>query len=257
MPVSVSLDEGIDAVLHVRRARLRAEMARATGTGQRSSWLAGVAAGRPRHLRRLASALRTYHEHALAPFRDQILHQAEAHRRAVTQCLAGGGVHALLGNLGAGIRWNPPVLSAPYPADLTVDLAGRGLTLIPSFFCRGAPVTLANVELDPILVYPLDPPQHWMQPDHCGDGVDRHLATLIGRPRTALLRALTSPAGTSQLAARTGMSLSSASEHTAILRNCGLVASTRNGRHVVHSLTPLGRHVLAGGLPVGAGGKLT
>ncbi|TDE60312.1 hypothetical protein E1295_00240 [Nonomuraea mesophila] len=37
-------------------------------------------------------------------------------------------------------------------------------------------MTLANVELDPVLVYPLDPPRHWMQPPDRGDGTDRHLA---------------------------------------------------------------------------------
>ncbi|MEO3888879.1 helix-turn-helix domain-containing protein [Nonomuraea sp. B5E05] len=93
-------------------------------------------------------------------------------------------------------------------------------------------MTLANVELDPILVYPIDPPQHWMQPNDHNSGTDRHLTALIGGPRTALLRAFTVPTGATQLAARTGMSLSSTSEHTAILRNCGLVTSTRNGRYV-------------------------
>lgn len=247
VPPSTSVDQGIDAVLHVPRTRLRYEMDRANAPTRESSWLAGIAAGEPRHLRRLANALRAYHGHALAPFHDQIGAQVAAHRHAIVQRLASGGVHALLGELGGGIRWTPPVLTAPYPADLTVELAGRGVTLIPSFFCQDAPVTVANAELDPILVYPIDPPRHWMQPHDGSSGVDRHLATLIGTPRAALLRALTTPLDTTELAARAGLALSSASEHTTILRNCGLVTSTRNGRRVVHSLTPLGHQVLSGG----------
>ncbi|MEQ4207476.1 ArsR family transcriptional regulator [Actinopolymorpha sp. B9G3] len=246
-PTSTNLEAGIDEVLHVPRARLRSEMAKANGVSSRSSWLAGVAAGEPRQLRWLGSALRTYHDLALAQFHDQIATQLDDHRRGITRRMLSGGVHALLGSLARGIRWTPPVLTADYPADLTIDLGGRGLTLVPSFFCRGTPVTLANAELDPVLVYPIGPPPHWMQPTDIRDGTDRHLAALIGGPRAALLRALTSPLGTTRLAARTGLSLSSTSEHTAILRNSGLVRSTRSGRYVVHSLTPLGQRMLAGG----------
>jgi DNA-binding transcriptional ArsR family regulator len=246
-PTSGSLEAGIDGVVRVPKARLRSEMAKASSVSRPSSWLSGVAAGEPRQLRWLASALRTYDTHALAPYRDQIAAKLDDHRRGITRQLIRGGVEALLGNLARDIRWTPPVLTARYPADLTIDLAGRGLTLVPSFFCQGAPVTLANTELDPVLVYPIDPPTQWMQPDEIQDGTDRHLAALIGAPRARLLRALTTPLGTTRLAARTGLSLSSASEHTTILRNSGLVTSTRNGRHVVHTLTPLGKRMLAGG----------
>ena len=246
-PTSGSLEAGIDAMVHVPRARLGSELARANGTTDRSSWLAGVAAGEPQQLRWLASALRTYHRHTLAPFQDRIVAQFEDHRRRVTDRLVGGGVQALLGGLARDIRWTPPILTARYPADLTLNLGGRGLTLVPSFFCQDAPVTLANTDLDPVLVYPIEPSSQWMQPVDVHDGSDRHLAALIGAPRAALLSALATPLGTTRLAARTGLSLSSASEHTAILRNSGLVTSTRNGRHVVHRLTSLGQHMLAGG----------
>jgi DNA-binding transcriptional ArsR family regulator len=247
VPPSTSLEQGIDAVLHVPRSRLSYEMARANTKTSESAWLAGIAAGEPRPLGRLASALRTYHRLALEPFHDQIVTQLDCHRHSITQRLATGGVHAMLDNLAPSVSWKSPVLSAPYPADLTIELAGRGLTLVPSFFCQGAPVSVVNRELDPILVYPIDPPLHWMQPADRSTGMDRHLATLIGLSRATLLGALTVPLTTSQLAARAGLPLSSTSEHTKILRNCGLVASTRQGRHVMHSLTPLGRQILAGG----------
>jgi DNA-binding transcriptional ArsR family regulator len=135
------------------------------------------------------------------------------------------------------------VLSAPYPVDLTLELDGRGTMVVPSFFCRGAPVTLADASLDPVLVYPTDPPADWAQPSGPARREDRHLAALIGEPRARLLRALTSPAGTGELAARVGMSASSASEHATVLRNAGLIRSTRRHRRVVHELTPLGRNL--------------
>lgn len=245
-PTSGDVDAGVDEVVHTPRTRLRSELDKAHGTSSRRSWLEGLAAGDPEQLRTLASAMHTYYDAALAPFHDRIVAHVDAHRRAFADQLATGGVAATLGDLSNRLRWTPPVLTADYPADLDVNLAGRGLTLVPSLFCHGGPVTLADTALEPVLVYPIDPPAHWMQPTIRHDSADKHLAALVGGPRASLLRALAAPRGTTPLAAQVGLSLSSTSEHTAILRNAGLITSTRSGRHVLHSLTPLGRSVLAG-----------
>lgn len=245
-PSSVDIDTGIDQVLHTPRTRLRSELDKARDSGARAPWSAELAAGNPRQLRRLGSAMRTYYDEALAPFHDRIVTHVDAHRRALTEHLAANGVAATLGKLSSCLRWTPPILATEYPADLDVNLAGRGLTLVPSLFCHGAPVTLANADLDPVLVYPIDPPERWMQPLTSHEGTDSHLAALIGTPRASLLRALTTPHGTTRLARLVGQSLSSTSEHTAVLCKAGLVTSTRSGRRVLHSLTPLGHSMLAG-----------
>src|SRR5438876_12229110 len=51
-----------------------------------------------------------------------------------------------------------------YPVHRDLRLDGRGLRLVPSFFCRGTPVALADPELPPTLVYPLDHSSHWELP---------------------------------------------------------------------------------------------
>jgi DNA-binding transcriptional ArsR family regulator len=56
----------------------------------------------------------------------------------------------------------------------------------------------------------------------------------------------TGPASTQELASVIGTSASSASEHAKALRTAGLVQTTRHGRGVRHSLTPLGRSLLDG-----------
>jgi DNA-binding transcriptional ArsR family regulator len=66
------------------------------------------------------------------------------------------------------------------------------------------------------------------------------LERLIGKTRAALLGALTEPASTTGLAARTGIPVSSVSEHLAVLRATGLVATTRTGRFLLHQRTTLG-----------------
>jgi hypothetical protein len=45
------------------------------------------------------------------------------------------------------------------------------------------------------------------------------------------------------LARRTGVSLASASQHAAVLRSAGLVATRRTGPAVLHTGTPLGKHL--------------
>ncbi|MGB8943038.1 MAG: winged helix-turn-helix domain-containing protein [Streptomyces sp.] len=59
-----------------------------------------------------------------------------------------------------------------------------------------------------------------------------------------------SPLTTSELARHAGVSLSSASEHAAVLRNAGLVASVPERQQVRHTLRQLGADLVnAGGPP--------
>lgn len=76
------------------------------------------------------------------------------------------------------------------------------------------------------------------------------LARLIGKTRAGLLTALADPASTTGPAARTGVPVSSVSEHLAMLRATGLVATTRTGRSLTHQRTTLGA-ALAGRALIG------
>ena len=71
------------------------------------------------------------------------------------------------------------------------------------------------------------------------------LPSVLGATRTAVLRELARPCSTRELARRLGISESSASRHAALLRSGGLAATTRDGKSVLHSLTPLGLAILA------------
>jgi len=67
-------------------------------------------------------------------------------------------------------------------------------------------------------------------------GIDR----LIGGNRAAVLRALESPASTSQLVAVLGLGLGTVGDHLAVLRDAGAVGRTRTGRSVLYHRTELG-----------------
>ncbi|MEU3568592.1 helix-turn-helix domain-containing protein [Kitasatospora sp. NPDC036755] len=78
------------------------------------------------------------------------------------------------------------------------------------------------------------------------------LARLIGTGRTAILRALESPATSSELAAELDLSLGTVGGHLAVLREAELVVGERTGRRVVYRRTEAGE-VLATGRTTMAG----
>jgi DNA-binding transcriptional ArsR family regulator len=72
-------------------------------------------------------------------------------------------------------------------------------------------------------------------------GLDR----LLGANRAALLRLLSQPAGTTNLAARSGLPIGAVGNHLRVLLDAGVVARRRSGRHVLYWRTPLGDALIA------------
>jgi DNA-binding transcriptional ArsR family regulator len=257
-------EAGLDALLSTPRRELRDQIGRlATSGPPLGGWARSVAEGRAPALRQLGDALRDYQGIALGSSWQRIRARTESDRtwRARTQWYS--GTDAMLRTFGPGIRWCPPVLEADYPVDKDIHLDGRGLLLIPSYFCRRTPVALADPSLPPTLVYPVHPVSagHPARSPEAGallttDTVGSHLARLLGHTRAAVLQALGGDCTTSELARRAGVSISSASEHAAVLRGAGLVSSTRQRNAVRHSLTPVGLALLDG-RPSQAPGELS
>ncbi|MFD9825154.1 ArsR/SmtB family transcription factor [Streptomyces violascens] len=73
------------------------------------------------------------------------------------------------------------------------------------------------------------------------------LASLLGRPKAALLLALAGPASTTELARRLGVTASAVSHHLAVLHRTGLVGRARAGRVVLYARTELGEQLARGG----------
>jgi len=76
---------------------------------------------------------------------------------------------------------------------------------------------------------------------------DTGLDRLIGATRATLLRLLDDPAGTSALAARSGLPLGSVGDHLRVLLESGAVIRRRSGREVLYWRTPLGEALVAAG----------
>ncbi|WP_117209254.1 ArsR/SmtB family transcription factor [Allorhizocola rhizosphaerae] len=241
------LEAGLNLVGATPAHLLRADLDLLTGQGTPAAWTRRLADGDGHALRTLTATMRRYFEATLAAFWDLIRSEVAAERALRARIIADRGSEWVLATLHPTMRWQPPVLHIVYPHDRDIHLNGRGLTLLPSFFCRRAPITLRVCEGEPILVYPIEPA---LRPAvHTGPALRRELVALLGHTRASVLQAVaSSPYGrtTGELAGQLRISLSSASGHAATLRKAGLLTSRTSGRQTLHTITALGESLLGG-----------
>lgn len=232
---------GVEAVLSTPRHRLRAEIGRLDGGGA-GAWLADLAAGRVRALSELGEIMRGYYRHLLAPHWATIHTTVDSDLALRRGARSTGGVEEMLNSFQPVMRWRYPVLELlGHPSTREVHLRGRGLVLVPSYFCRLHPLTVFDPDLPQVVVYPVDhrPPGRRPAAD------TKALTRLLGETRAAVLLAARTDSTTGELARRVGVSSAAVSHHTATLRDAGLIISTRAANTVRHSLTRLG-HALVG-----------
>ncbi len=237
------LDAGLEAVAATAPEVLRHDLARLAADRPVPAEAHALASGDAATVRLLTDTLRAYHDIALAPRWSEIEAVVEADRIRRIRALAKRGAEGLWESLRPLMRWDAGELRVDYPEDQELHLAGRGLVLIPSYFCWRYPVTLFNPDLPPVLVYPAQRPRS--VPQQSG-GTHNPLAALLGGTRAAILAAVGEGCSTTELARRAGVSLASASQHASVLRNAGLIISVRERNTVLHMLTPLGLAVIDG-----------
>ncbi|SDI27265.1 winged helix-turn-helix domain-containing protein [Nonomuraea jiangxiensis] len=241
-------DQAIQALAHTPRARVRDELELLRTHVHLPATLDDLARGNPEAIRRLSRAASDYCRAVLTPHWVFVERALARERAVVLRGLTDGGVEQVLSTLSPHMRWRFPVLEVDYPAgSREIQLGGRGLTLIPSYFCRGTPISLADPALSPVLVYPA--------PHRSGLAVTSTdaLAALLGRTRADVLRcvAMTPGCSTTELAGRAGVPLATASEHARVLRQANLIDSVRQANLVLHYPTELGQDILSDRRSVG------
>ncbi|KOG17167.1 hypothetical protein ADK35_25305 [Streptomyces viridochromogenes] len=238
-----ALEDGIDRVLATPRRQLNHEIGLVAADGRTPFAGPALARGEREVLLLLGGLLRVYHEAFVAPVWEAMEAAVRADVSRRSRALLTDGIGGLLNTFSPMARWRSPVLEADYPVDRDMYLEGRGLLLIPSYFCWRRPITLVDRSLRPVLVYPVEK----SAPLVSAAG-QAELSRLLGSTRAALLQeaAVRAWGTTSQLAAKVGISLPSASQQLTVLRETGLLSSHRDGKHVLHAATPLGRRLLGG-----------
>lgn len=276
------LEAGLEALRSTPTARLRQDLGLVAAANLLPTAAPALARGEPEVLRHLTDSMERYGEVAIEPYWPRLRAAVEADRARRTRALLDGGTEGLLSSLRPVMHWDSGVLDVlDYPANRELHLEGRGLLLVPSFFCSRTPVALVDPTLPPVLVYPIDrlggvltngngngaedgSPTRSMflqaglgrlgtgRPASPGDGTSaatgrEALSALLGRTRAAVLEAVGDGSSTGEIARRLGISQAAASQHATVLRNAGLVISQRDRNTVLHTLTALGQAMLDAG----------
>ena len=203
--------------------------------------------------RKLRNALTAVHHGVIGdsgPAIDAML-DAEVTKRAIQ--LATHGVDQTLATLHPAMIWRNPVLTIHVNQTTTSEfvLGGRGLVLLPMVGRDITVMATINPWEPAAIAYPAYPTSDDYLEPHTPlrdpGQPPRALIDLIGRTRARVLAAINATAtpSTTQLAIECGISISSASEHTAVLRRAGLITSFRRGEAVVHVMTPHGLRTLS------------
>ncbi|MBQ0992255.1 winged helix-turn-helix domain-containing protein [Micromonospora sp. PSH03] len=240
-------EAGLDALRRTPAELLHRDLSVLAAENQLPSSAAALARGEVSALHHLAESMEQYRSVAISPYWSRIQAAVAADRTRRARALLDGGVEGLLTSLRPAMRWESGVLEIhSYPHSRELHLDGRGLLLVPSFFCATTPVALLDPALPPVLVYPVDRLGALVSADaSAASGAAREsLAALLGRTRAAVLQASDEGCTTGEVARQLNISPAAASQHATVLRNAGLLVSHRERNSVLHTLTPLGRAML-------------
>jgi DNA-binding transcriptional ArsR family regulator len=226
------------AVLRATPAeRVRADIVAATRGEPLNALLADALGDPPALAEAAAASLEAYWHAVIAPLwpRMRAILEGDVVYRSLQ--LARGGAEALFADLEPRVRWEGGVLyvDAKPGVHEVVDVAGRGLPLMPTIFATNA-VTLVSHDQPPVIAYPArGRAALWLDDLPAPPPA---LEALLGKPRATLLALLDRPSSTTELAARLDVTPSAVNQHLQALARAGLLGRVRSGRTVLYARTP-------------------
>ncbi|MFD6972376.1 transcriptional regulator [Streptomyces sp. NPDC059949] len=195
-------------------------------------------------LGRVTEEIETYWELALAPYWARIRAVLDADVFHRSRQVAEHGAGRLFNALHPSVSWDDNALRLDRRhRPLSRTTAGAGLLLIPSAFTGPVPFTRVTPPEPPQLAYPARGTGSLWEPRPVPR--TEALAAVLGRSRTLLLTELGTPASTTELARRTGLSAAGVSQCLTALRDAGLVSAHRAGRSVLYARTGVAESLLA------------
>src|SRR5580704_9612113 len=205
-------------------------------------------------LAEIAAELAECHDRLIVPHWERMRSVLDADVAHHAGLLASGGARSLFSDLHPGLRWADGKLfmtDAEDGLNRQVMLGPDGLVLVPSVFIWPEWSVKKSTSTQTTLLYPArGVARVWDDLDPGSSGRAGDLAAveaLLGAPRARLLSALRSPATTSALAGRFGVTPGAVSQHLAVLYRGGLVNRQRSGRTVLYQASGLGLALLGAG----------
>jgi DNA-binding transcriptional ArsR family regulator len=198
-------------------------------------------------LAEIANELAEGYERLVSPHWERIRPVLEADIAYRAGLLADGGARSLFSDLHPDLRWSQGTLTIndtdEGPLVSRVMLGPDGVVLLPSVFNWPLVSYSKATSSQTTLLYPARGTATVWEDATCAVAPPP-VEDLLGAPRARLLGALRSPATTSALAVRFGVTPSAVSQHLAVLHRGGLVDRQRNGRKVLYQASDLGLALL-------------
>lgn len=194
-------------------------------------------------MERLADQLYTYWTLAIGPHWGRIRTLLDGDLLYRGRQLGQVGHAGLFDDLAANVRWRNGTLYIRHRRFSGVrQLGGEGLLLVPSAFVWPNVFSSTIPPWQPSLTYPARGVATLWESDPSPSPPG--LARVIGRSRARILASLESPASTTDLATRLGLTAGGVSQHLGALHDAGLVAPLRLGRSILYSRTALAESLL-------------
>ena len=213
-------------------------------------------------LAEIAAELAECHDRLVRPHWERIHPVLDADIGYRSGLLADGGARSLFNDLHPDLRWSGGTITINDTGEglavFRVALGPDGVVLMPSVFNWPLVSYSKATSSQTTLLYPArGAATVWESgPAAGGDVAGGDVAAasgavgeLLGVARARLLVALRSPATTTALAQRLGVTASAVSQHLAVLHRGGLVDRHRSGRTVLYQTSELGLALLAGRWP--------
>jgi len=198
---------------------------------------------RPPPLSRILAALEGYWERCFAPHWPRMRALLEGDVTYRGREIAQRGLAAMFAGLAGRVSLVGDVVEVRLRTDVTWTRATEGeLTLTPSLWTLNASTPISPDE-PPLIIYAArGMGTLWEAQPLPAPGA---LTALLGSMRAGLLVQLETPASSTELAARLGVTTTAVNQHLRALRAGGLLVSARHGRSVLYRRSEVADRLLA------------
>lgn len=236
------LDEELDAIRRTPRKVVDRDLRMLHGSGRLPVSLRGADV-----LDRILDALTGYWEVCFAPHWPRMRALLEGDVTFRGREIAQLGLARMFAGLAGRVRLTGDTVEVFVRSEVEYTRpATGGLTLVPSMWTSSASAPILPEELPMIIYRARGLGTLWQTQPLPAPGA---LAGLLGTHRAGLLVQLATPASSTELAARLGVTTTAVNQHLRALRAAGLLVSARHGRSVLYRRSDLADRLVESAAP--------